>query len=246
MKVYIGTSGWRYKTWKDTFYKEIPQNKWLGFYSKKFNAVEINATFYRNLDPQVYRKWISSTPDNFSFVVKGTRQITHIKRLKGDIERILMDQKKNLLSLSNRLKAVLWQLPPGLKKDINILRDFLETLNHNWEDTLHVLEFRHKSWFDDDTAQCLYKFGAVNCISDSPKWPIWEMVVSNCVYIRLHGHIKLYKSKYSEEEIRQWGKKIKTWLDEGKDVFVFFDNTGSGAAPYNAMYLKEILKGDNN
>ena len=240
--IFIGTSGWNYKGWKDSFYKGVSQKKWLMFYSQNFNAVEVNATFYRSLKSSTYEKWMSITPDNFWFVIKGTREITHIKRLKKDIESSLLKQKENLAPILKKTKAILWQFPPGFKKDIKLLDNFLTLLREKWSDHTHILEFRNKTWFDQEVAHKMEEYEIIgNCISDSPKWPMWEITISNVAYIRLHGHKVLYHSKYSENELKEWAEKIKNWSKEGKEVFVFFDNTDSGAAPYDAMELKRIL-----
>jgi len=134
-----------------------------------------------------------------------------------------------------------WQLPAFLKKDIGRLEKFVKTLRH-WKSTRHVIEFRHKSWFDDEVAECLRKHGIAVCMSDAPDWPMREEVTTDLVYIRLHGHTRKYASSYSKAAIRKWATRIRRWLKENRAVHVYLDNDAEGAAPRNALTLLEMLR----
>lgn len=238
--LFIGTSGWNYKDWKDAFYAGVKQKEWLEHYARNFNAVEVNATFYRLLQDKVVTGWAKRSPDNFSFAIKGSRYITHNKRLKDSAESV-KKQKDNMSALQHKIPAVVWQLPANFSKDLDRLRDFAENLGH-WPESRHALEFRDTSWFDEETADLLGRYSLANCISDAEKWPRWDSVCTDMVYVRLHGNTETYHSSYSEKELGGWAQKIRAWLDEARSVHVYFDNTDARAAPGNALRLKELLR----
>lgn len=238
--LFIGTSGWNYKNWKEDFYQGVPQKNWLAHYASRFNSVEVNATFYRQLKPETYEKWLAHTPQSFSFVLKGTRYVTHIKRLKDPGESILK-QRENTSPLQPRLAALLWQLPANLEKDVNKLKGFAGALAENWPEARHVIEFRNSSWFSQEVAAILQEHGLGNCLSDAPHWPMWEKIISGLAYVRLHGDTELYRSEYTEEQLAGWASKARQWLSQGCAVFFFFDNTDSNHAPKNALRLREML-----
>jgi uncharacterized protein YecE (DUF72 family) len=143
--------------------------------------------------------------------------------------------------LRKRLAAVVWQLPAFFRKDIVRLEKFVKTLRH-WKSTRHAIEFRHKSWFDDEVAECLKRHAVAVCTSDAPDWPMWDEVTTDLVYIRLHGHTRKYASSYSKPALRKWAKRIRRWLKENRAVHVYFDNDAEGAAPRNALTLLELLR----
>lgn len=238
-KLYIGTSGWNYKSWKDTFYSGVKQKQWLEYYTNKFNAVEVNATFYRLLKESTIKGWQERTPEEFYFAVKGSRYTTHTKRLKDSWQSIAQ-QQKNIDHLGDKLVAVIWQMPGSMQKDMERLQNFCKALN-NWEKPRHAVEFRHTSWFDDQVAELLSSYKIAICISDAASWPKWDKVSTDLVYIRLHGNVSTYHSSYSEKELRSWANRILNWLQERRTVHIYFDNTNAGAAPENAIRLKELL-----
>src|SRR6056297_252896 len=139
-KIYIGTSGWNYKDWKNDFYSGIKQKEWLEYYSQEFNAVEVNATFYRMLKKDTLLGWYNRTPQDFAFAAKGSRYLTHIKRL-NDPQEPIERQKENLYPLGNKLKTIIWQFPATLQKNLNRLRGFAQALQI-WSEVRHALEFR--------------------------------------------------------------------------------------------------------
>ncbi len=243
-ELYIGTSGWNYKEWKDLFYQGVAQKRWLEHYASKFRAVEINATFYRLLKEETVKKWAERTPTNFVFTAKGSRYTTHTKRLK-DPAAAIGKQKQNLTPLQNKLRAVFWQLPANLSKDMNRLQDLARALD-SWPEVRHAVEFRDTSWFDSETAACLSEHNLAACISDAADWPRWDQVTADLVYIRLHGNRDTYQSAYTREELQDWAQSICTWVDEGREVHVYFDNTEAGAAVDNAFELCSLLSQDSD
>jgi len=239
-KAYIGTSGWNYKSWRNDFYCDTPQKQWLRFCAERFTGIEVNSTFYRLQEKSTFKKWRDQTPEEFPFAIKGHRYVTHNKKLL-DVEQSVIRCRESASPLGKRLAAVVWQLPAFLKKDIERLEKFLRNLRH-WKSTRHAIEFRHKSWFDDEVADRLRRHAIAVCMSDAPDWPMWEEVTTDLVYIRLHGHTRKYASSYSKLALRKWASRIQRWLQENCDVHVYFDNDAEGAAPRNALTLLEMLR----
>jgi uncharacterized protein YecE (DUF72 family) len=238
-EAYIGTSGWNYKSWRKDFYGDTPQKQWLPFCAQHFTGIEVNGTFYRLQEKSTYKKWRNQTPEGFSFAIKGHRYVTHNKKLL-DVEESVIRCRESASPLGERLTAVVWQLPAFLKKDAQRLEKFLRTLRH-WKSTRHAIEFRHKSWFDDDVAKCLSGHCVAVCMSDAPDWPMWEAVTTDLVYIRLHGHTRKYASNYSKPALTNWATRVRRWLDENRGIHVYFDNDAEGAAPQNARTLLQML-----
>jgi uncharacterized protein YecE (DUF72 family) len=239
-KAYIGTSGWNYKSWREDFYADTPQKQWLRFCAERFTAIEVNATFYRLQPQSTFEKWRDETPHGFPFAIKGHRYVTHNKKLL-EVEEPVIRCRDSASPLGKRLAALVWQLPAFLKKNIERLEQFLKTLRH-WETTRHAIEFRHKSWFDDEVAECLKHHAVAVCMSDAPDWPMWDRVTTDLVYVRLHGHTRKYASNYSKQSLKNWVSRIRIWLRENRDVHVYFDNDAEGAAPRNALTLLELLR----
>ena len=136
---------------------------------------------------------------------------------------------------------MIWQLPASSKRNVERLSKFVKILRR-WKTTRHAIEFRHKSWFDDEVAECLSDHAVAVCLSDAPDWPIWEKVTTDLVYIRLHGHTRKYASSYSKPALKKWATRIRHWRKENRGVHVYFDNDAEGAAPRNALTLLEMLR----
>jgi len=239
-KAYIGTSGWNYKSWRNDFYCDTPQKQWLRFCAERFTGIEVNSTFYRLQEKSTFKKWRDETPKGFPFAIKGHRYVTHNKKLL-DVEQSVIRCRESASPLGKRLAAVVWQLPAFLKKDIERLEKFLRNLQH-WKSTRHAIEFRDKSWFDDQVAECLERHAVAICMSDAPDWPMWDRVTTDVVYIRLHGHTRKYASSYSKPALGKWATRTQRWLEENRAVHVYFDNDAEGAAPRNALTLLEMLR----
>lgn len=238
--LYIGASGWSYAHWRDCFYQGIPRKDWLRFYAERFSALEINASFYRLQSPQTFTCWFEQTPADFRFALKANRYLTHNKKLLDPSQSILIE-KQHAEALGEKLTAVLWQLPSNSKKDFARLQAFIEALQL-WPEVRHSLEFRHPSWFDAETADCLTQANVAVCQSDAASWPLWLCLTADWVYLRLHGHARTYASAYSDAELVAWAAHIAGYLATGKDVHVYFDNDAECAAPFNALALKQLLQ----
>ncbi|MEM4409199.1 MAG: DUF72 domain-containing protein, partial [Candidatus Caldarchaeum sp.] len=241
LPVYIGTSGWMYAHWKESFYEGAPQKNWLRIASQKFTGLEVNATFYHLLNRSTFERWYSETPSDFRFAVKGNRWVTHRRRLM-EVEDAILRERERADGLKEKLAVVLWQMPRGLKKDLPRLREFLSLLAEHWGYVRHAVEFRHKSWFDEETAEVLAQYRTANVLSDAKDWPLWDVITTDVAYVRLHGHERTYFSAYSSQDLQIWARRVKRWLSENRSVHVYFDNDAAGYAPLNAMELLEKVR----
>lgn len=234
--LFIGTFGYNYRDWKEVFYPEkLSVKYWLEYYSRYFHTVEINATFYHNFERKVYENWFQKTPKDFCFTIKGSRFITHIKRLKNVQEEIILFFD-NMSGLKDKLNAVLWQFPASFhNNEENYLRlvQMLEIL----PEVRNAFEFRHQSWFNENIYNLLNKFQTSFVINDTGAFPTKEKVTGEFTYIRFHGPTSLYSS----EELKVWAKKIKIYLKR-YDVYCYFNNDTHGYAVENAKELIDILK----
>lgn len=237
MEIHIGTSGWTYPHWRGVFYPEnLPQSRWLAFYSEHFDTLELNASFYRQPARQTFENWKDKTPEAFLWSVKANRYITHIKKLREPADSLNRFYEA-AFGLGEKLGVVLFQLPPSLRFNEDIFRAFLDLQPENQK---VAFEFRNPSWLNDGVYELLRRKKAAFCISDTAgRFPYAEAVTADFVYIRLHGSKILYGSSYSDEELKTWAEKIKGWK---RDAFVYFDNDYEGYAVQNALRLKEILK----
>jgi uncharacterized protein YecE (DUF72 family) len=235
-QAYIGTSGWNYNHWRELFYpKDCAKSKWLEFYAKHYETVELNASFYGLPKPQTFENWRDRTPDNFLWAVKANRYITHIKRIK-DIREPLQRFFSSVELLKEKLGPILFQLPPTLSFDEAVFSGFCQHLKGNH---LYTLEVRHPSWAQERAIDILRDNNIALCVSDTAgRYPYIEEDTATFIYIRLHGSKKLYASEYSEEELQTYARKIRDWA---KDVYLYFDNDYGGYAIKNAKRMKEIL-----
>ncbi len=243
MEVRIGTSGYTYRHWwNGVFYPpDIPPRRWLEYYTQFFDTVELNVTFYRLPNPKVFYSWERRTPPGFVFAVKGSRVVTHLKKLK-EVEKALDIFFTNMEILKEKAGVVLWQLPPSFKQSLSSLEEFLSLLEEKgyfkWR---HSFEFRHPSWFTDSTYRLLEKFNVSLCIAHSRVWRYEEVITADFLYLRFHGGEVLYGSNYSEEELREWRDKIISWRENIKALYAYFNNDYEGFAVKNALRLKELL-----
>lgn len=248
-KAWIGTSGYSYKDWgkNGLVYPEgLPSNKWFEYYATKYNTVELNVTFYRLPSEATFEGWHRRAPKDFLYFAKGSRYITHIKRLKDpdSCVRVFADA---VSPLKERLAGALWQFPPNLKKDMERFGPFVGALAERMGKTRHVFEFRDESWIAPDVAEVLGRHGFAFCHAD---WPNFYKkrkipVVADYVYVRRHGMLpgKKYQKLYSEAEMKRDARQVKKWLKEGKDVFVYFNNDVFGHAVMNADQLVGLVEG---
>ena len=238
-QIFIGTSGWNYDHWKMLFYAGVKRKDWLCHYSTQFNAVEVNATFYRLQDKKTFERWYDETPQDFRFAIKGNRFLTHNKKLAAPLKSIVLEREHSL-GLGKKLNTVIWQLPQTFYKNIDRLCTFAKALNH-WAEVRHAIEFRHRSWFDNEVADCLNEYGIANCQSDAADWPMWKVVTTDLVYVRLHGHTCTYVSSYRKSALERWATDVEEWVKTKRSVHIYFDNDAEGAAPKDAKRLMRIL-----
>lgn len=282
----IGISGWRYEPWRGTFYPAgLAQARELEYASRQLRTIEINGSFYSLQSPACYRRWYQDTPDDFVFSVKGGRFITHMKQLR-DVETALGNFfASGMAELREKLGPFLWQLPPRMRFDAERIEHFLAQLPQDTDaasavarrhdDKLkvrariafgpsrplrHALEVRHPSFVVPEFVALLRKYRVAFVIADTAgKWPEFEDVTADFVYVRLHGAVTLYQSRYTEEELDRFAARIECWsrgqepadaqrmtgqraqAARRRDVFCYFDNTDKIEAPANARRLAELV-----
>jgi len=239
-RIFVGTSGWSYDSWKTGFFQDIPRKRWLEHCAQHFSGLEANGTFYRLQSEKTLRDWIERTPDDFIFTAKGHRYVTHNKKLL-DADETVVNSRDNMRPLQKKLAVVVWQFPQQFSANPERLESFAHTLSRRWTAVRHTIEFRHTSWFTDDVAEVMSSHNLAVCQSDAADWPMWDAVTTDLVYIRLHGHTRTYASSYSSGSLGDWARKIRSWTGEGRDVHVYFDNDSEGAAPYDALKLMDRL-----
>jgi len=237
-EIRIGTSGWSYRHWKGLFYPEgLAAADQLPWYAERFDAVELNGTFYRLPKRETFATWREKTPDNFRFAVKANRYITHMKKLR-DPEQSLDRMLGAIQGLGDKLGPILFQLPPGWRLDLDRLETFLAALPKRRG---YAFEFRHESWFDDRVYAALERHGVGFCIYHLAGQQSPMIVSAALVYIRLHGPGGPYAGSYHTNALRSWARRIAAWRDAGHDVWCFFDNDQNAYAPENALRLKTQL-----
>lgn len=241
-RLHIGTSGWSYPDWKGGFYpNEVPQRKFLDHYATRFSATELNASFYRLPSEKMIDGWLERAPADFRFCVKLSRLVTHQKRLNepDDALTVFLERFRGLRS---RMGPVLAQLPPSLAFEVERVDKFLKTWRRRTRLPLAV-EARHKSWFDDQAQTLLAKRNVALVRADSGgRWPCTDAVTADLVYLRYHGPGELYASGYTPQKLAAEADRLAGWLDEGLDVWAFFNNTDGPHAWQNAMKLEESLQ----
>ena len=270
----IGTSGWRYPSWRGDFYPAgLRQRDELAFLARQLSAVELNGSFYSLQRPSSYTSWAEQVPEDFVFAVKGGRFITHMRRLAGVQGALANFFASGVLALGPKLGPVLWQLPANLAYDEGLLTQFFDMLPRTTqaaaslaarhddkvaeENALtttsltlsirHALEPRHQSFGTKEARGLLQRNGIAMVNSDSAgTWPQFELVTSDLVYVRLHGDTELYRSGYSRAALEAWAGRVRSWADEGLDVHVYFDNDARGHAPHDAAALLGLLRPDGD
>ncbi|HEY2336162.1 MAG TPA: DUF72 domain-containing protein [Burkholderiales bacterium] len=244
--VRIGISGWRYEPWRGVFYpKRLPQRRELEFAARHFPTLEINGSFYSLQRPKYYEDWYAQTPPGFVFAVKGSRYITHLKRLR-DIEQPLERFfASGMFELRDKLGPFLWQLPPFLPYQPDRLQAFFEQLprRRGRRPLRHAIEIRHESFVNRDFIALLREHDIGLVVADTAgKFPRLFDVTADFVYVRLHGDIKIYASGYTPTALKDWAKRIRAWDRAGLDVFVYFDNDMKVRAPFDALNLMQRLR----
>jgi len=264
----IGISGWRYEPWRGVFYPEgLPQRSELAYAARHFPTVEINGSFYSLQRPEYYARWYRETPPGFVFAVKGSRYITHMRRLK-DIDKPLANFfASGIFELKEKLGPFLWQFPPMMRFDAARLEGFFKTLPRSTAGALaiarrrdarlkgrarlaidadrplrHAVEVRHGSFVCKEFISLLEAHGIGLVVADTAsKWPFMLEVTADFVYVRLHGDVKIYTSGYTSRALDTWARRIRAWQRGGKDVYAYFDNDVKVRAPYDALNLMRKL-----
>lgn len=238
-RAYVGTSGWSYEAWRDSFYSGVRRSAWLAFCASRFTGIEVNATFYRLQSKATFQRWRQETPAWFRFAIKANHYLTHNKKLADPLPAIRLERSR-AAGLGAKLAVVVWQLPHHFHRNLGRLERFARALR-SWPNVRHAIEFRHESWFDEEVAACLRRHRIAVCQSDAADWPLWNAVTTDLVYVRLHGRAATYASAYTESDLRSWASRIRGWLREGRDVHVYFDNDALGHAPRDALRLIAML-----
>jgi uncharacterized protein YecE (DUF72 family) len=235
--IWVGTSGWQYASWKNRFYpKGVPQRAWLEHYATRFPVVEVNNSFYMLPKEATFDRWREGTPEGFLFVVKASRYITHIRRLREAKEPVDLFWSR-ATRLKDKLGPILFQLPPNFRADPGLLKDFLGTLPSGMR---AAFEFRDDSWRIEEVYELLDRAGAAWVMADRPGWQVPNVVTGGWSYVRFHQGRSTHPA-YSRRKLRAWAERIADLKAE--DVFAFFNNDALAAAPSDAETLMEILEG---
>jgi uncharacterized protein YecE (DUF72 family) len=236
-KIFIGTSGWHYKHWRGPFYPDkLPASKMLEFYSQRFDTVELNNTFYRLPQPGGLNNWRESTPREFLFAMKGSRFLTHMKKLKDPmtgIERFF--QRADLLH--KKLGPIVFQLPPHWESDAERLDEFLKALPRGHR---YAFELRNPTWHSTEIYAILRRHRAAFCIFEIAGFRSGFEITTDFTYVRLHGPEGAYQGSYSEAALREWAGRIRKWQDKLRAIYIYFDNDQAGYAPKNALELAKL------
>ncbi|MDR5684202.1 MAG: DUF72 domain-containing protein [Armatimonadota bacterium] len=251
--LWIGTCGFDYPHWVNVFYpRDLPRREWFAYYARHFDTVELNVTFYRLPHRRTFEAWARQAPEGFCFALKGSRFITHVKRLR-DAAGAVANFFENAQLLGGRLRCVLWQLPARFAADANRLREFLRALPGR---TLHAFEFRDRSWFTDDVFAALRETNAAIAAAD---WPFQVLLpgmrprriarqavrvpaTADWAYLRRHGPGDRYGGAYTLAMLRSDAEWIRSRHPAFREVFVYFNNDPSGHAVRNALRLRRLVE----
>jgi len=238
--LHIGTSGWHYKHWLGPFYPEGTRPAaMLEHYAAQFSAVEINNSFYKLLSPKALEQWRRIVPDDFVFTAKGSRFLTHMRKLK-DTGQGIDRYFERTSALGDKLKAVVFQLPPRWGCNAERLDAFLAALPSGYR---YAVELRDESWFDEAVYAVLRRHAAAFCIYDIAGRRSPEIVTTDLVYLRLHGPAEqAYQGSYSGQRLAALARRLDAWRREGRDCYVFFDNDAEGNAPRDALRLRRLTE----
>ena len=236
--IHIGTSGWHYKHWKGPFYPEkLPASKMLEFYTKRFDTVELNSTFYRLPLESGLDNWRESTPPDFVFAAKGSRFITHMKKLK-DPETAVAKYFERVDRLGKKLGPIVFQTPPWWEANVERLEAFLAALPRGHR---YAFELRNPTWHTPDIYRLLRRRNAAFCVFEIAGFHSPIEVTADFTYVRLHGPGGAYQGSYSDETLRTWAERIRAWERELRAVYLYFDNDQAAYAAENALELKRIV-----
>lgn len=229
---YVGTSGWSYTIWKPDFYpKNVASKNFLNYYATRLNTVEVNFTFRMRLQEKTALGWMAAVGPNFRFALKANQFITHIRRL-NNVEEPLQRFLTTLQPFGSQLGPVLFQLPPNLKCDVGLLRNFLSLFPKNFRS---AFEFRHESWFREEVYSALRECDAALCISETEKLTTPEVHTASYAYFRLR------EVSYSADDLKAIVTRVERVLADGRDTYVFFKHEEDPKSALDAVDLLSQL-----
>lgn len=239
MDLRIGTSGFHYKHWLGTFYPpKTPASRMLEYYLQHFDTVELNNSFYKLPSEQAFENWRNATPPGFLFAVKGSRFITHNKKLR-DPENALENLLPRAEKLGKKLGPILFQLPPKWSCNVERLEEFLHVLPSRHR---YAFEFREPSWHCAGVLEVLRKYNAAYCIYELAGFSTESEITADWTYVRLHGPGGKYQGSYPDETLRRWAVDIMQWSRRIHAAYIYFDNDQAGYAAWNALRLKQFVE----
>jgi uncharacterized protein YecE (DUF72 family) len=232
MRVWVGTSGYNYPEWKGSFYPEkFPAAKMLAYYAERFTTVEINYTFYRIPNAKILAGWDGETPAGFRLTLKAPKRITHIAKLR-DCAELVAYFLKTAATLGPKLGALLFQLPPYMRKDLAVLDEFLRLLTPEIQ---AAFEFRHASWMDAEVFARLKAANVALCVADSEKFTTPVEITAP------YGYFRLRDEGYTPDDLARWAGVIRESAGHCTDVYVYFKHEEAGKGPQFARTLLEAL-----
>ena len=234
-RLFVGTSGFAYREWKPEFYPaDLKQADFLRYYATRFPSVEINNTFYKTPSEQLLQKWTSETPDDFALTLKAPQRITHIARLR-DVDEILSVFLGTARTLGSRLGAILFQLPPTLKYEPELLDAFLAALPG--EPFRFAMEFRHASWDTDEVRDKLARTATAWCVAEDAgdEKPMVRTA-------RTHVYMRLRKLDYSDDQLKVWAGRASEVLDDDADVYCYFKHEDDPTGIRFAIRFRELVE----
>lgn len=236
--IHVGTSGWNYDHWKGPFYpRDAKDRDLLGLYAERFDAVEVNNTFYQLPSERTIERWVDAVPEGFVFAVKASRYITHMKKLK-DPEQAIARFFDRIEAFGAKLGPVLYQLPPRWHLNTERLAAFLDALPPRIR---HAFEFRDESWYEGEVYDLLRERGVAFCIYELAGHRSPREITGDFTYVRLHGPGRAYEGSYSRRALAGWAGALSQW-SRTRDVYCFFDNDERGYAPMNASELLKMVE----
>lgn len=241
-RAYVGVSGWSYDSWRGPYYPpELPKSRWLDFAGETLDSVEINGSFYSLQSPASYERWAAAVPHGFVFAVKGSRFISHNKKLKDARAPLANFLANGLLRLEAKLGPILWQLPDGLRLAPERIAAFCDLLPRDTEEASrlaaghdervagrasyhvdrrrplrHAFEVRDPRMLDAALVDVLRRAGVALVVSDAGRWPLVEELTAGFVYVRLHGSPETYASQYDQAALDSWADRVRRWRDGGE------------------------------
>ena len=252
-RVRVGCSGWNYKSWRGPFYPAtLPTRNWLPHYASVFDTVEVNNTFYRLPEARTFAAWGGATPPGFLMAVKASRYLTHLKRLR-EPEEPLSRLFERASALGTRLGPVLYQLPATFVRDLDRLATLLAVLPRQWpmaangrqparRRLTHVIEFRHPSWYVEETFDLLRRARVSLCLHDKEGSAIAEPTVGPVTYVRFHGTSGQYHGSYGGPALSRWASRLAEEARDGRRVYAYFNNDPEAVAVRNALTLRRLVQ----